>query len=74
VTEAFKTLYTETQRTTIDPKDYPLSLVMALIHEDVNINLTRVVDQQEIKEALDQMNPDKALGPYGFTAIFYQNS
>jgi exonuclease III len=72
--EAFETLYTETQRTAIDPKDYPLSLVPTLIHEDVNIKLTRVVDQQEIKEALDQMNPDKAPGPDGFTARFYQNS
>jgi hypothetical protein len=72
--KAFETLYPETQRTAIDPKDYPLSLVLDLIHEDVNIKLTRVVDQQEIKEALDQMNPDKALGPDRFTAIFYQNN
>ena len=72
--EAFKTLYTETQRTVIDPKAYPLSLISALIYEDVNIKLTRVVDQQEIKEELDQMNLDKAPCPDGFIARFYQNS
>jgi hypothetical protein len=73
-TEAFENLYTETQRTDIDPKEYPLSLVPKLIQEDFNNNLTKEVTQQEIKEALDQMNPDKAPGPDGFTARFYQHS
>jgi hypothetical protein len=73
-TEAFGDLYTETQRNDIDPKEYPLSLVPNLIKKDFNNNLTKEVTQQEIKEALDQMNPDKALGPNGFTARFYQQS
>jgi hypothetical protein len=72
--DAFETLYSETQISTINPKDYPLSLVPTLIQEDVNNKLTRAVHQQEIKEALDQMNPDKAPGPDGFTARFYQSS
>jgi hypothetical protein len=72
--DAFETLYTETQRSAIDPKAYPLSLVPTLIQDEVNNNLTKVVNQQEIKEALDQMSPDKAPGPDGFTSRFYQHS
>jgi hypothetical protein len=51
---------------------YPLSIIPGLIKEDVNTKLTKEVTQQEIKEALDQMNPDKAPGPDGFTSRFYQ--
>jgi hypothetical protein len=72
--DAFETLYTETQRSAIDSTTYPLSLVPTLIQEEVNNSLTKEVTQQEIKEALDQMNPDKAPGPDGFTARFYQQS
>ena len=73
-TEAFKNLYTKTKGTDIDPKDYSLSLVPTLIKEDFNNNLTKEVTQQEIKDALDQMNTDKASGPDGFTTRFYQHS
>jgi hypothetical protein len=73
-TKAFEELYTETQRTDIDPKEYPLSLIPKLIKEDINNSLTKEVTQHEIKEALDQMNPDKAPGSDGFTARFYQQS
>ena len=73
-TEAFGELYTEMKRTDIDPKEYPLSLIPKLIKEDINHSLTKEVAQKEIKEALDQMNPDKAPGPDGFTARFYQQS
>jgi hypothetical protein len=72
--DAFKTIYTETQRSVIDSTSYPLSLVPTLIQEEVNNRITKEVNQQEIKEALDQMNPDKASGPDGFTARFYQQS
>jgi hypothetical protein len=72
--ETFEELYSETQRTDIDPKEYPLSLIPNLIKDDINNRLTKEVTQQEIKEALDQMNPDKAPGLDGFTARFYQQS
>ena len=72
--DAFKTIYTETQRSMIDSTTYPLSLIPTLIQEEVNNRLTKEVTQQEIKDALDQMNPDKAPGPDGFTTRFYQQS
>jgi hypothetical protein len=48
--KAFETLYTKTQRSSIDPKVYPLSLVPALIHEYVNIKLTKVFVQNLSEE------------------------
>ena len=74
VANTFEALYTETQWSAIDSKSYPLSLFPSLIQEEVYISLTKAVSQQEIKEALDQMNPDKAPGPCGFTARFFQHS
>jgi ribonuclease HI/exonuclease III len=70
--ETFKNLYTEKERDCIDQHTYPLSVVPKLIKEEVNHKLSEAVTQQEIKEALDQMHPDKAPGPDGFTARFYQ--
>jgi uncharacterized circularly permuted ATP-grasp superfamily protein len=70
--EAFEMLYTEPKGTETDQQRYPLTVIPRLINEDTNNRLTREVTQQEIKEALDQMNPDKAPGPDGFTARFYQ--
>ena len=69
--ETFKTLYTENGRESITPQTYPLSVVTTLIKDDVNCKLLEEVMQQEIKEALDQMHPDKAPGPDDFTARFF---
>jgi exonuclease III len=71
--ETFRTLYSETQRSSIDPQMYPLSTVPNLIKEDINLKLVEEVTQQEIKDAVDQMHPDKAPGPDGFTARFFQH-
>jgi hypothetical protein len=71
--ETFSALYTEPQRTDIDPQRYPLSIIPTLINEETNRNLLKEVSQQEVKEALDQMNPDKSPGPDGFTARFFQH-
>jgi hypothetical protein len=55
----------------MDQQRYPLNVIPRLIIEDTNNRLTREVMQQEIKEALEQMNLDKASGPDGFTSKFY---
>jgi flagellar motor switch protein FliG len=70
--KAFETLYIEPKGIEMDQQRYPLTVIPRIINEDTNSKLTREVTQQEIKEALDQMNPDKAPGLDGFTTIFYQ--
>jgi hypothetical protein len=71
--QAFESLYTEPHQVASDPATYPLALIHERVHEDINIKLTKEIDQQEIKEALDQLHPDKAPGPDNFTARFYQH-
>jgi ribonuclease HI/exonuclease III len=70
--ETFENLYTAPKEVELDQQAYPLNLIPNLINADTNSRLTSEITQQEIKEALDQMNPDKAPGPDGFTARFYQ--
>jgi hypothetical protein len=52
---------------------YPLSTTPNLIQEDINLKLMEEVTQQEIKDAVDQMHPDKAPGPDRFTTRFFQH-
>lgn len=46
----------------IDPKVSP----------SINTSLTRPPSNEEIKTAIEQINPDKAPGPDGMTSLFYQ--
>jgi hypothetical protein len=70
--EAFEKLYIDPKDVALDQQGYPFTVIPKLINEDINSKLTREVSQQEIKEALDQMSPDKALGSGGFTSRLYQ--
>ena len=47
-----------------------LDNIPSLVSDHSNNMLLRPVTLEEVKLAVDTMNPDKALGPYGFTARF----
>jgi hypothetical protein len=53
--------------------DPVLSLIAPRITQDDNDRLVAPFTKEELKEALFQMNPDKALGPDGFNPAFYQH-
>jgi len=67
--------YFETLFTTSDPQvfDSALQEVPVLITEEMNKSLTKVISPEEVKRALFSLNPDKAPGPDGMTAFFYQH-
>jgi ribonuclease HI/exonuclease III len=71
--ETFEKLYTAPKDVELNQQTYPINLIPTLISAETNNKLTRDITQQEIKEALDKMHPDKAPGPDGFTARFYQH-
>jgi len=48
-----------------------LSNIPKIIGIEDNEKLTKKVTEEEILGALQQMNPDKALGPDGFSTHFY---
>ena len=62
--------------TTTSPSGYEdfLSEVPTLITEDQNRSLTSWASEEEVKSALFMMHPEKAPGPDGMTALFFQQS
>lgn len=52
--------------------DRTLRNVKSTITDDMNDELTRSVTEAEVRMALFAMHPEKAPGPYGMTALFYQ--
>ncbi|XP_062102834.1 uncharacterized protein LOC133812999 [Humulus lupulus] len=46
--------------------------ISASISEDVNMDLVRPIESEEVRQALFQMHPDKSPGPDGFSPGFYQ--
>ena len=67
----FKNLYSTPDLEPVAPNSYPISEILALINDDDNLLLNRPVRISEIKKTIFNMDPDKALGPDGFTARFY---
>ena len=67
--EYFRDLFT-----TSDPQDFHSALrdVPVMISEIMNQRLTKEISPEEVKRALFSLNPDKAPGPDGMTALFYQ--
>lgn len=49
-----------------------LADVAPVVTEEMNAELTRSVDDEEIKDAVFQMHPTKAPGPDGMSPGFYQ--
>jgi exonuclease III len=67
----FQDLFTEENREAPNPDNYPLNLIPLLVDEGSNRNLVAPVTAEEIKSALEGMEPDKAPGPDGFSARFF---
>jgi ribonuclease HI/exonuclease III len=67
----FKNLYSATMTDDLNPLAYPISEVPNLITRDENHALNRPISDQEIKQVVFNMHPDKAPGPDGFTARFF---
>jgi hypothetical protein len=64
-------VFTEELEAPTRPKLYPLMVVPKLINEDDNRWLTTPIMIEEINKSLQDMNPDKARRPDGFTGRFY---
>ena len=67
----FKELYTEDKQASLSSN--LLELVPLKVNAQMNAMLNAHVTVNEIKQALDEMDPDKAPGPDGFTARFIKN-
>lgn len=66
--------YFENLFTSTSPQDCNeiLDNVLRIVSESINKNLTKPVEDLEIKHALFSMNPNKVPGLNGLTPLFYQ--
>ena len=69
--EYFEELFTTTSPSEVDEF---LSEVTPDITPQMNQQLLRIATEDEVREALFMMHPEKAPGPDGMTALFFQHS
>ncbi|CAA7014604.1 unnamed protein product [Microthlaspi erraticum] len=69
-TEYFQTLFTSSQ-----PSDFSEALryVKAQVTPNINQALTQFPSNEEIRQAIKEINPEKAPGPDGMTSLFFQS-
>jgi hypothetical protein len=70
--DLYKDLYLAPNEAPVDPTSYPLSLVHHQLKDEDNRRLMTPINLQEIKKVFDNMEADKAPGPYDFTTRFYK--
>eukprot|EP00253_Pinus_taeda_P025142 PITA_25142 len=66
----FKDLYSAPEENPIDPHSYPMNLIPKCVKNKDNAMLTAPISMDELKEVLDCIEPDKALGLDGFSVRF----
>ena len=68
--------YFEDLFSTTSPSEFDsfLTEVSPEITPQMNQHLLRLATEEEVKEALFMMHPEKASGPDGMTALFFQHS
>lgn len=70
--------YYKTLLTTQNPTRFEIhkvsDLISPVVDQDLNQRLDLPFSKEEVKKALFDLNPNKAPGPDGFTALFYQEA
>ncbi len=66
----YQDLYSAPEEPAIDPHAYPIELIPKCVQDSDNAMLTTPISMEELKEVLDNMEPDKAPGPNGFSVRF----
>eukprot|EP00253_Pinus_taeda_P021837 PITA_21837 len=67
----FKDLYSTPDDPPMDPHVYPMNLIPQCVQDPNNAMLTAPISMNELRNALDSMEPDKAPGPDGFPVRLY---